>query len=93
MLQSLLTGVTYVGVFLHQVDNKVFGYNEKERSEKSPVAICLFMKARATTQVQNWKQLIDVIIPQCLTAVNKTHLELIPICQKNWPLYKLYNLF
>lgn len=34
MLQSLITGVTYVGVFLHQVDYKVFSYNKKERFKK-----------------------------------------------------------
>lgn len=27
VLQSLLTGVAFVGVLLHQVDDKIFSYN------------------------------------------------------------------
>lgn len=31
MLQSLLTGVTAVGIFFHQVDDKVFSYNYRKK--------------------------------------------------------------
>lgn len=59
VLQSLVTGVTYVGVFLHQVDYEVFSCNEKEKLKKRSVlqnhllhktdAIYLLMKAHATS--------------------------------------------